>query len=111
MLIIETEFLSGLTTQTYLPSGVTAMGLELDGPSRIGASAAAARMYGRTTITPARNAATMIMEVRTPALVTDIELPPIPNERDFEYPKLPALDLQSISQTGIKQDSNGRRYG
>src|SRR5437870_1881504 len=50
MLIIETEFLSGLTTQTYLPSSVMAIGLELEGPARIGASAAAARMYGRTTI-------------------------------------------------------------
>src|SRR5437773_85297 len=72
MLIIETEFLSGLTTQTYLPSGVMAIGLELEGPARIGASAAAARIYGRTTITATRNAATMITEVCAPALAPDI---------------------------------------
>ena len=35
-LITETEYLSGLTTHKNLPSGVSAMGLELDAPARVG---------------------------------------------------------------------------
>src|SRR5437667_2488652 len=75
MLITETEFVSGLTAQTYLPSGVTAMGLELEGPVRIGADwAAAGRVYWRTSIPATRSALTVITEACNPTLIADIEV-------------------------------------
>src|SRR5437667_11936235 len=75
MLITETEFVSGLTAQTYLPSGVTAMGLELEGPARIGADwAAAGRVYWRTSIPATRSALTVITEACNPTLIADIEV-------------------------------------